>query len=276
MSDGKIIKVIFFGDIVGKPGRVAVRDFLQNNDTFKNYDFIIANIENASHGFGLTEKNYKDFLEYGVNAMTCGNHIWDKRDIYNYIDSADKLLRPINYPQGTRGVGSRIFDMGEFKIGVINVLGRVFMNLIDSPWQMVKEEIERIKQITPIVVIDFHAEATAEKICFGKFCSELGASAFWGTHTHVQTADESIINGMGYITDAGFCGASDGVIGMDYQTSLARFLTAIPERYEVAKGETTQVNAVEVHIDSSAGKALSIKRIFCSRNNLEEESGNED
>ena len=272
----KIIKVIFFGDIVGKPGRVAVRDFLQNNDTFKNYDFIIANIENASHGFGLTEKNYKDFLEYGVNAMTCGNHIWDKRDIYNYIDSADKLLRPINYPQGTRGVGSRIFDMGEFKIGVINVLGRVFMNLVDSPWQMVKEEIERIKQITPIIVIDFHAEATAEKICFGKFCSELGASAFWGTHTHVQTADESIINGMGYITDAGFCGASDGVIGMDYQTSLARFLTAIPERYEVAKGETTQVNAVEVHIDSSSGKALSIKRIFCSRNNLEEESGNED
>ena len=276
MSDGKIIKVIFFGDIVGKPGRVAVRDFLQNNDTFKNYDFIIANIENASHGFGLTEKNYKDFLEYGVNAMTCGNHIWDKRDIYNYIDSADKLLRPINYPQGTRGVGSRIFDMGEFKIGVINVLGRVFMNLVDSPWQMVKEEIERIKQITPIVVIDFHAEATAEKICFGKFCSGLGASAFWGTHTHVQTADESIINGMGYITDAGFCGASDGVIGMDYQTSLARFLTAIPERYEVAKGETTQVNAVEVHIDSSSGKALYIKRIFCSRNNLEEESGNED
>ena len=276
MSDGKIIKVIFFGDIVGKPGRVAVRDFLQNNDTFKNYDFIIANIENASHGFGLTEKNYKDFLEYGVNAMTCGNHIWDKRDIYNYIDSTDKLLSPINYPQGTRGVGSRIFDMGEFKIGVINVLGRVFMNLVDSPWQMVKEEIERIKQITPIVVIDFHAEATAEKICFGKFCSELGASAFWGTHTHVQTADESIINGMGYITDAGFCGASDGVIGMDYQTSLARFLTAIPERYEVAKGETTQVNAVEVHIDSSSGKALSIKRIFCSRNNLEEESGNED
>lgn len=272
----KIIKVIFFGDIVGKPGRFAVRDFLQKDDTFKKYDFIIANIENASHGFGLTEKNYKDFIEYGINAMTCGNHIWDKRDIYNYIDSADKLIRPINYPQGTKGVGSRIFDMGDFKIGVINVLGRVFMNLVDSPWLMVKEEIERIKQITPIIVIDFHAEATAEKICFGKYCSELGASAFWGTHTHVQTADESIINGMGYITDAGFCGASDGVIGIDYQTSLSRFLTAIPERYEVAKGDTTQVNAVEVHIDSSTGKALSIKRIFCSRSNLEEESGNED
>ena len=166
--------------------------------------------------------------------------------------------------------------MGEFKIGVINVLGRVFMNLIDSPWEMVKAEIERIKTITPIIAIDFHAEATAEKICFGKYCSELGASAFFGTHTHVQTADESIINGMGYITDAGFCGASDGVIGMDYQTSLSRFLTAIPERYDVAKGKTTQVNAVEVDIEVSTGKALAIKRVLCSKNNIEEESENED
>lgn len=271
-----IIKIIFFGDIVGKPGRIAVRDFLAKDDTFKKYDFIIANIENASHGFGLTEKNYNEFIEYGINAMTCGNHIWDKKDIYNYIDNADKLLRPINYPKGTKGVGSRIFDMGEFQIGIINVLGRVFMNLVDSPWEIVSEEIKRIKEITPIIVIDFHAEATAEKICFGKFCSELGVSAFWGTHTHVQTADESIINGMGYITDAGFCGASDGVIGMDYQTSLSRFLTAIPERYEVAKGEFDQINAVEVEIDTSSGKAHSIKRIFYSRNNIEEESGNED
>ncbi len=271
-----IIKIIFFGDIVGKPGRIAVRDFLQSDDTFKKYDFVIANIENASHGFGLTEKNYKEFIEYGVDAMTCGNHIWDKKDIHNYIDTADKLLRPINYPAGTKGVGSRIFDMGEFKIGVINVLGRVFMNLIDSPWEMVKAEIERIKTITPIIAIDFHAEATAEKICFGKYCSELGASAFFGTHTHVQTADESIINGMGYITDAGFCGASDGVIGMDYQTSLSRFLTAIPERYDVAKGKTTQVNAVEVDIEVSTGKALAIKRVLCSKNNIEEESENED
>lgn len=211
MSENNIIKIIFFGDIVGKPGRKAVKDFLQTNETFKNYDFIIANIENASHGFGLTEKNYKEFIEYGINCMTCGNHIWDKKDINNYIDSADNLLRPINYPRGTKGVGSRIFDMGNFKIGVINVLGRVFMNLVDSPWEMVREEIQRIKEITPIVVIDFHAEATAEKICFGRFCSELGVSAFFGTHTHVQTADDSIINNMGYITDAGFCGASDGL-----------------------------------------------------------------
>lgn len=274
-KNSSIIKIIFFGDIVGKPGRFAVRDFLAQNDNFKKYDFIIANIENASHGFGLTEKNYNEFKEYGINCMTCGNHIWDKKDIYNYIDTSDCLIRPINYPKGTKGIGSRIFDMGEFKIGVINVLGRVFMNLVDSQWEIVADEIKRIKEITPIITIDFHAEATAEKICFGKFCSELGASAFFGTHTHVQTADESIINDMGYITDAGFCGASDGVIGMEYSTSLTRFLTSIPERYEVAEGKTTQVNAVEVDIEVSTGKALAIKRILCSKNNIEEEKESE-
>lgn len=215
-------------------------------------------------------------MEYGVHCMTSGNHIWDKKDIYNYIDTADNLLRPINYPKNTRGIGSQIFDMGDFKIGVINVLGRVFMNLVDSQWEIVEAEIKRIKEITPIIAIDFHAEATAEKICFGRFCSELGVSAFFGTHTHVQTADESIINNMGYITDAGFCGASDGVIGMEYKTSLSRFLTCIPERYDVAEGKETQLNAVEVDIEVSTGKALAIKRVFCRNNKIEEESENED
>lgn len=267
------IKIIFFGDIVGKPGRSAVRDFLALHK--EEYDFVIANVENASHGFGLTEKNYNDFLGYGINCMTNGNHIWDKRDIYTYIGNADCLLRPINYPKGTKGIGSKIFETKSgVKIGVINVLGRVFMNLVDSYWTQVEQEIKKFKEITPIVVIDFHAEATAEKVCFGKYCAELGLSAFFGTHTHVQTADECIIDGMAYITDAGFCGASDGVIGMDYQTSLSRFLTAISERYEVAQGKTSQVNAVEVEIDVYSGKALSIKRIFCN-NNIEEEEGSE-
>lgn len=269
MGDGKTIKILFFGDMVGKPGRFALRDYLAENSS--QYDFIIANVENASHGFGLTEKNYNDISDYGVDCMTSGNHIWDKRDIFTYIDKADKLLRPINYPKGSAGVGSRIFEKDGFKVGVISVLGRVFMNLVDSQWGNVKDEILKIKEITPIVVIDFHAEATAEKICFGRYCSELGASAFFGTHTHVQTADESIINNMGYITDAGFCGASDGVIGMEYQTSLNRFLTGIPERYDVADSDTTQVNAVEVEIEKDTGYAVAIKRIFCSRNNKEEE-----
>ena len=272
-KDMKTIKVLFFGDMVGKPGRLVVRDFLAENK--KNYDFVIANVENASHGFGLTEKNYNDFIEYGIDCMTSGNHIWDKRDIFNYIDTADRLIRPINYPSGTRGVGSRVFDCGDYKIAVINVLGKVFINAVDFQWELVTEEIKRLKEITPIVIVDFHAEATAEKICFAKYCSELGVSAFFGTHTHVQTADESVINGMGYITDAGFCGASDGVIGMEYNTSLARFLTGIPERYEVATGKSVQLNAVEVEITPSNGNAVAIKRVFCSRNN-DKEGENED
>ena len=290
MGDEQTIKILFFGDLVGKPGRYAVRDFLNGeffsarehtgrlssfqpfNPSSLQQTFVIANVENASHGFGLTEKNYNDISGYGVDCMTSGNHIWDKKDIFSYIENAPKLLRPINYPQGTPGKGSGIFETaGGVKIGVISVLGRVFMNLVDSQWEIVKEEIARIKQITPIVIIDFHAEATAEKICFAKYCSELGVSAFFGTHTHVQTADECIINHTGYITDAGFCGARDGVIGMEYKTSLNRFLTGIPERYDVADSSAVQINAVEVEIDVSTGYAVAIKRIFCCRNNKEEE-----
>ncbi len=270
MSDDKTVKVIFFGDMVGKPGRFAVRDFLAEGD-YEDY-FVIANVENASHGFGLTQKNYNEISEYGVDCMTSGNHIWDKKEIFNYIDDAVKLLRPINYPKGALGQGSRIFDFGEYKIGVISVLGRVFMNLLDSQWEMVKDEISRIKQVTPIVIIDFHAEATAEKICFARYCADLGCSAFFGTHTHVQTADECIINNMGYITDAGFCGAESGVIGMDYNTSLKRFLTGLPERYEVAESEKSVVNAVEVEINPQTGYAVAIKRVFCSRDKVEKEN----
>lgn len=270
MSDDKIIKILFFGDIVGKPGRYAIRDFLAAKD-YSDY-FVIANVENASHGFGLTEKNYNELSKYGINCMTSGNHIWDKRDIFNYIDNASKLLRPANYPAAvTAGKGSFIFDFNGVKIGVINLLGQVFMNLVDSPWKVVKEEILKIKEITPIVIIDFHAEATAEKICFAKYCADLGCSAFFGTHTHVQTADESIINNMGYITDAGFCGAKDSVIGMDYKTSLNRFLTSIPERYEIADSSSIQINAVEVAVNKDTGYAVAIKRIFCSSNETEEE-----
>lgn len=273
-GDGKTIKILFLGDLVGRPGRFVVRDFLKKQR--KNYDFIIANVENASHGFGLTEKNYNEISEYGIDCMTSGNHIWDKREILNYIDKADKLVRPFNYPNGTPGRGSRVFELDNgVKIAVINALGRVFMAPVDSQWETVADEIKRLKEITPIIIVDFHAEATAEKICFGRFCADLGASAFFGTHTHVQTADEQIVNNMGYITDAGFCGTSDGVIGMEYNTSLNRFTTCIPERYEVADGNVVQINAVEVEIDSTSGHAAAIKRIFCYVDENEKEEDNE-
>ena len=270
MNNRETIKILFFGDLVGRPGRFVVRDFLQNcchpealaegsseilrcaqNDRI----FIIANVENASHGFGLTEKNYKELSEYGIDCMTSGNHIWDKKEIFNYIPDAEKLVRPFNYPAGTPGQGTSVFELSDgIKIGVINVLGRVFMSPVESYWNSVTVEIQRLKDITPIVIVDFHAEATAEKICFARYCSELGVSAFFGTHTHVQTADEQIINNMGYITDAGFCGSSDSVIGMEYKTSLNRFTTVIPERYDVADGNVVQVNAVEVEINPISGQ----------------------
>lgn len=270
-GDDKTLKILFFGDMVGKPGRNAVKEYLQSISPEDKPDFVIANVENASHGFGLTEKNYNELSSCGIDCMTSGNHIWDKKDIFNYIEQADKLIRPMNYPEGAKGFGSRIFECGEYKIGVINLLGRVFTTLVDDPFRLIQTEIERIKKITPIIIIDFHAEATAEKICFAKFCSELGASAVFGTHTHVQTADEKILNGTGYITDAGFCGTVDSVIGMEYKTSLSRFLTGIPERYEVAEGAECQINAVEVEISPSSGRAIAIRRIFCSRDKIEED-----
>ncbi len=264
------LKIVFFGDVVGRLGRKAVGDILKKmKQEDSSPDFSIVNVENASHGFGLTKKNYNEICDYGFNCLTSGNHIWDKKEIFKYIDEADKLIRPLNYPKRSKGKGVRIFDVKDSKIAVINLLGRTFMHPIDSPWEIIKKEVKKIKKITPNIIIDFHAEATAEKVCFAKFCSELGVSAFFGTHTHVQTADEKIINGMAYITDVGFCGAVDSVIGMEYKTSLKRLSTGLPERYEIPASKVIQINAVEVIIDAETGKSLDIKR-FLSEINYQE------
>ena len=269
------LKILFFGDITGRQGRNALKSFLASSDT-ENV-FVIANIENASHGFGLTKKNYTDLAQSGVNCFTSGNHIWDKKDIYEYINDSTNLVRPINYPKGTPGKGSQVFDFNGFKIAVINVLGRVFMPPMDSPWQIVIEEINRLKnEGVEHIFIDFHAEATAEKICFSKYlANEFNTTesalikGFFGTHTHVQTADEKILNGMAYITDVGFCGSTDSVIGMEYSTSLKRLSTSLPERYEIAESGLAQINGVEVLIDRT--KATHIKRINILVDNNEKE-----
>lgn len=275
------IKVLFFGDITGRQGRNALKSYLLSlknvlEDNSSSI-FVIANIENASHGFGLTKKNYEDLSASGVDCFTSGNHIWDKKDIYEYINESKKLVRPINYPIGTPGRGSQIFEVNGLKIAVINVLGRVFMPPMDSPWQIVVEEINRLKDIgVDTIFIDFHAEATAEKICFSKFlANEFNTEefalikGFFGTHTHVQTADEKILNGMAYITDAGFCGSVDSVIGMEYSTSLKRLSTSLPERYEIAESGLAQLNGVEVLIDRT--RATQIKRINILVDNNEQE-----
>ena len=270
----KDINIVFLGDIVGKPGRKVVHDFLINDfekilKVKREDTFLIANVENASHGFGLTKKNYDEFVELGFNCLTSGNHIWDKKEIFSYIDEAEILIRPYNYPKDTKGVGYKVFDFKGTKIGVINLLGRIFMSPFDSPWETIVEAVNEIRKETSIIVVDFHAEATAEKICFAKYCSELGVSAFFGTHTHVQTADEKIINNQtAYITDAGFCGDNEGVIGMEYETSLHRLMTNLPDRFDIAETKNCTLNGVLVTAKNN-GTAKTIKR-FCITKNYEE------
>lgn len=272
------IKIIFLGDITGRQGRAAVKSYIASLN--ENPDFIIANIENASHGFGLTKKNYEELSEAGIDCFTSGNHIWDKKDINEYIDDAEKLIRPINYPTGTKGVGSRIFEVKGQKLAVINALGRVFMPPIDSPWQVVTDEIKRLKENrVEHIILDFHAEATAEKICFSKFLAHTFNTeeyslikGFFGTHTHVQTADEQIYEGMAYITDVGFCGPIESVIGMEFETSMRRLSTSLPERYEISESKLSQINGVEVLIDRTM--STQIKRIQVTINN--DEGNNEE
>lgn len=273
-GNSDIIKILFFGDITGRAGRTAVKNYLAVHKA----DFVIANIENASHGFGLTKKNYEELCTAGINCFTSGNHIWDKKDIHEYIETAENLVRPINYPEGTKGKGVRVFEVKGEKVAVINALGRVFMPPIDSPWQVVSDEIKKLEgEGVKSIIIDFHAEATAEKICFSKylakeFNNEDNAliKAFFGTHTHVQTSDEKIYRGMAYITDAGFCGVEDSVIGMDYMTSMRRLSTSLPERYEIAESPIAQINGVEVLNDRRA--ATQIKRINLIVDNSKNES----
>ncbi len=267
------IKILFIGDIVGRPGREIVKKFLgeMKASAENDVDFVIANVENASHGFGLTEKNHNELAQAGIDCFTSGNHIWDKKEIFNYIEKSDRLIRPANYPKGTPGVGYRIFDVNGVKVAVINLLGRTFMSAVDSPWAFIEDEIEKIKTEAQIVIVDYHAEATAEKICFGRFCSEKGIGAVLGTHTHVQTADEKIIDSRtAYISDAGFCGTCDSVIGMAYESSLKRLVTGLPERFDVAEGDTVELNAVKITFDGESARPESIERINAVKNMKED------
>jgi metallophosphoesterase (TIGR00282 family) len=271
MSD--LVNILFLGDVVGRPGRRAVKEFLEKieNDfeSLKNQglmevkpDFVIVNVENASHGFGLTRKNHGEFCELPIDLFTSGNHIWDKKEVFEYIDYSEKLIRPLNYPQSVPGVGYRIVEKDGIKIAVINLLGKVFMPDIDSPWDCLEKVLPVIKEQTDIIVIDYHAEATAEKMAFAYFADSLGISAFLGTHTHVQTADEKILkNGCAYITDAGFCGASEGVIGMEFENSYKRLRTYLPDRFDVADLDLIEANGVFVSIDKNTSCASQIKRI---------------
>lgn len=254
------MKILAVGDIVGSAGIRKLKKELPQIIEKQNIDFVIVNGENSAEGMGITEKNFRDILEEKVDVITMGNHTWGKKDIFKFIDHP-KLIRPANYTKGVVGKGYNIYNCKNKKIAVINLIGRVDMNVLsENPFIKAKEIIEKIKEKTDIIVIDFHAEATAEKIALSYYLDGK-ATVIFGTHTHVQTADETILEkGTGYITDIGMTGPKHSVIGMDISASVKRFETTLPERYKIAQGECI-FNGVVFSIDESTNKVNEIKRI---------------
>lgn len=262
MTHKETVDILFFGDLVGKPGRDIVTYYLRNQPDPKP-DIVIANVENVTHGFGLSEKHYRELLSAGVNIMTSGNHIWDRKEILDYLPNAREVLRPDNLPAHVPGSGVRIFKIAGVKLGVINLIGQVFMGNYNSPWEHLDGLVTMLKEEAPVIFLDFHAEATSEKIALGRYVAELGVSAMVGTHTHVQTADERIMAGkMGYVTDAGFNGAHDSVIGMEVSGAIQRLRSLLPTRLEVAEAsELYQINAVRFTVESNTGVCHAVKRV---------------
>ena len=255
------MKILFIGDIVGSPGRMAVRELLPPLIAKKKIDFVIANCENAAAGFGVTKKNVEELYSYHIDVLTSGNHIWNKREVLEFIGDYEKLLRPANYPAATPGSGSVLLPTatGEY-VGVLNLAGRIFMQPIDCPFVAAKNKIAELRKKTKIIIVDIHAEATSEKKALGWYLDG-EVSAVLGTHTHVQTADEEIFpQGTAYISDAGMTGPFDSVIGINKETIIERFLTQMPNKFDVAKDDI-RMQGVIMNIDSISGKANSIERI---------------
>jgi len=262
------MNILFIGDIVGRPGREMVRKGLRGLIERYDVDLVIANAENSANGFGVTKEIGDTLLEWGVDVMTSGNHIWDKKEAIDYIATEPRLLRPANYPAGVPGRGSYVAQTGDGRaVGVINAMGRVFMLNIDDPFQVVLKEIEAIRHRTRVIIVDFHAEATSEKMAMG-WHLDGKVTAVFGTHTHVQTADERILpNGTAYLTDTGMTGPHDSIIGMEREPSLARFLNAMPSRFEPATGNP-RLNGVVVEADDKTGRASRVTRLSFSEREL--------
>jgi hypothetical protein len=255
------VKILFISDIVGKPGRQAVSSELHRIVDRHSIDLVSANGENAAGGFGITADIAGELYEQGVHVITSGNHIWDKRDSYEFINREERIVRPANYPDGAPGRGSAIVKTaGGVKVAVLNLEGRVFMNNLECPFRVADREIARLREITPIILVDFHAEATSEKLTLGWYLNGR-VSAVIGTHTHVQTSDERVLpGGTAYITDAGMTGSFDSVIGIKKELAMEKFISQLPVRFEVAKKDI-RINAVVVEIDENSGKALGIERL---------------
>lgn len=262
--------LLFIGDIVGRPGRDLLRHGLAALASHHNVDLVIANVENAAAGHGITPDIANDLFEYGVHVMTGGNHTWDKKEIFPYIVKQPRMIRPANYPEGAPGLGRYVARAENgVMVGVVNAMGRVFMTPLDDPFRVVLEQIELVKADgAQLVFVDFHAEATSEKVAMG-WHLDGKVAAVVGTHTHVQTADDRVLpKGTAYITDVGMTGPHDSVIGVDRLAVVHRFLSAMPQRFETAT-ENPRLNGVVVQADEQTGLAVSITRVNQSLKDLE-------
>ncbi|MDI6739111.1 MAG: TIGR00282 family metallophosphoesterase [Candidatus Edwardsbacteria bacterium] len=256
------MKILFIGDIIGRPGRGAVKKLLPSLTAEHGINFVIANGENAAGGFGLTPKVVEELFAMGIGALTSGNHLWDKKEIIPLLGKEPRILKPANYPAEAAGFAHGIYEAaGGAKIGVFCLQGRVYMKPIDCPFRAADHFVALLKKETDIIIVDVHAEATSEKVALG-WHLDGRVSAVIGTHTHVMTADERILpNGTAYITDAGMTGGFDSVIGMEKKEVLERFLAGMPAKFEVASKDV-RLNAVLIEIDDRTGKARKIERII--------------
>ncbi|OPY87008.1 MAG: hypothetical protein A4E71_01270 [Smithella sp. PtaU1.Bin162] len=255
------MKILFIGDIVGKPGRRAVRELLPKLVGDRAIDLVIANCENAAAGFGITRDIVEELFGNHIDILTSGNHIWDKKEILEFIEDYEALLRPANYPAKVPGAGTVVMPTaaGDY-VGVLNLAGRIFMLPIDCPFTKAKSEIAELRKKAKVIIVDIHAEATSEKKALGWYLDG-EVSAVLGTHTHVQTADDEILpKGTAYMSDVGMTGAFDSVIGVKKEAVIERFLTGVPNKFDTAKGDV-RLQGVLLDIDPETGKANSIERI---------------
>lgn len=254
-----LFTVMFVADVCGKPGRQAAAHLIKPLREELEVDYVIANIENAAGGFGITPEMSRKMFTYGIDVQTSGNHIWDRVQILDYIAETPRLLRPNNYPPGVPGSGVFVDTVGIYKVAVINLMGRTYMNNIDCPFRQAARDVEQVSKETPIIIVDFHAEATSEKQALAHYLDGR-VSAVLGTHTHIPTADERVSpEGTAYITDAGMTGPHDSIIGMEKGPSLGRFMTGMPKRFSTASGDV-KIMGVIVKIDTESGAARHIER----------------
>ncbi len=262
------MKLLFIGDIVGQPGRRAVEELVPKLREQHALDFVIANGENSAGGSGITPKTAGEIFSAGVDVITTGDHLWDQKEVMELLQNEKRFLRPLTYPPGTPGQGSAIFEVQSLKakgqspisIAVLNAQGRTFMPPLENPFLLALDEVNRLRQQAKIIFVDFHAEATSEKIAFARMLDGQ-VSAVVGTHTHVQTADEQIFpGGTAYLSDAGFTGPHESVLGREIEPVLKRFLTGMPQRFEVAK-DRVLLHGCMIEIDDASGKAVKIQRV---------------